>query len=281
MLDIGSALGALAGAAGIWLTVATIVATRQRQLVFGRVRASRVRPHSISHRTRPITLETLDGVRLSGWLMRPRAIGPYPAVVYFGGRGSDVAWAARDAAVMFPGMMVLAVNYRGYGKSEGKPGERQIVADARMLFDWLSEHGSVDARRIAVLGRSLGTGVAIQLAAERPVRALVLVTPYDSLLALARRRARGLPVRYLLRHRFESIKYAPMVTAPTYVLRAEADRVVPRRHTDRLVQHMQAICHDEVIPGSNHSGILGQKDTKARIASFLSTQLKLDEPSLA
>ena len=138
--------------------------------------------------------------------MTPLVAGQTPGVVYFGGRSEEVSWVARDAGKLFPGMAVLAVNYRGYGDSHGDPAEAHFVEDGRMLFDWLSERHHVDPARIAVVGRSLGSGVAVQVAMEREASAIVLITPYDSILAIAKRKFRTLPVEYVLRHKFESVK---------------------------------------------------------------------------
>ncbi|MGZ5201262.1 MAG: alpha/beta hydrolase [Telluria sp.] len=254
----------------LWLGLTAAVAANQRRLVFNPVVEREVKsPRSEGHRTRPVVLRAADGTRLCGWLMTPHVPGPHPAVLYFGGRSEEVSWVARDAGRMFPNMTVLAVNYRGYGDSHGEPAENFMIDDACTLFDWLADHGQVDAGRIAVVGRSLGSGVAIQVAKERPVHSVVLITPYDSILAIAKRRFRGMPVEYMLRHRFESIKYAPSLTAPTYVLRAEEDDIVPHSHTDQLVQKLAQLCGDDIVPGSDHLTIPYLLETQQRVARFL------------
>jgi dienelactone hydrolase len=141
-----------------------------------------------------------------------------------------------------------------------------------MLFDWMAARVHVDARRIAVVGRSLGSGVAVQVAKQRPAHSVVLITPYDSILALAKRKFRGMPIEYMLRHRFESIKFAPALTAPTYVLRAAFDDVVPHSHTDQLVAKLARLCADDTIPESDHLNIPYLEATQSRIAAFLGTQ---------
>jgi alpha/beta superfamily hydrolase len=192
--------------------------------------------------------------------------------VYFGGRSEEVSWVARDAGKLFPGMAVLAVNYRGYGDSHGDPAEEHFVEDGRMLFDWLSERHHVDPKRIAVVGRSLGSGVAVQVAMERDANAIVLITPYDSILAIAKRKFKAIPVEYVLQHKFESIKYAHQLLAPTYVLRAAYDDVVPHSHTDLLVQKLGNLHADEIVPDSDHMNIPYLESTQDRIASFLASR---------
>lgn len=266
-----------AGMAGfasfLWLGLTAGMAAYQRRLVFNPcVKREVEKPRSSGHRTRPVVLRANDGTRLCGWLMTPNRPGKHPGVLYFGGRSEEVSWVVRDAGKLFPNMTVLAVNYRGYGESHGDPAEIHMVEDGCTLFDWLAGHGHVDSQRIGLVGRSLGSGVAIQVARQRPVHAVVLITPYDSVLAIAKRRFRAMPVEYVLRHRFESIKYAPSLRAPTYVLRAENDDVVPHFHTDQLVAKLARLCGDEIVPGSDHLNIPYLEGTQTRIAGFLTAQ---------
>lgn len=264
-------ISGLAGLAGtLWLGALAALAAKQQRIVFNPIREKEVhRPRSSGHRTRPVVLRSTDGIRLSGWLLTPNAIGKHPAVIYFGGRSEEVSWVARDAGTMFPGMTVLVMNYRGYGDSHGEPGERQMIEDGQMLFDWLAANRHVDPARIGVVGRSLGSGVAVQIAVHRPVAALALITPYDSILAIAKRKFRSVPVSLLLKHRFESVKYAERVSAPVLVLRAESDDVVPHLHTDLLVSKLARVSQDQIVPGSDHYNIPYLVDTQQRIAEFL------------
>ncbi|VXB41167.1 alpha/beta hydrolase [Massilia sp. 9I] len=267
------AAGITGFASFLWLTLTAAVAANQRRLVFNPCITPEVEsPRSTGHRTRPVVLRAKDGTRLSGWLLTPLVPGPRPAVMYFGGRSEEVSWVARDAGKLFPGMTVLAMNYRGYGQSHGVPEEINMIEDGCTLFDWLAALGQVDAARIAVVGRSLGSGVAVQVAKERPVHSVVLITPYDSILAIAKRRFRVMPIEYMLRHRFESIKYAPSLKAPTYVLRAAADDVVPHSHTDQLVGKLATLVGDDTVPSSDHMNIPYLEATQALIASFLTRQ---------
>lgn len=273
-------VASVAGALSVlWVGLTAAIAASQRRLVFNPTIKREVdKPRSSGHRTRPIVLRATDGTKLSGWLMTPQQPGPHPAVIYFGGRSEEVSWVVRDAGKLFPGMAVLAVNYRGYGASHGDPAETHMVDDGRLLFDWLAERHHVDPKRVAVVGRSLGSGVAVQVALERPVHSLVLITPYDSILAIAKRRFRAVPVEYVLRHRFESVKYAPSLTAPTYVLRAASDDIVPHSHTDLLVAKLGKLHSDEIVPESDHLNIPYLEATQTRIATFLATQFARPHP---
>ncbi|MFC0251189.1 alpha/beta hydrolase [Massilia consociata] len=267
------AAGITGFASFLWLTLTAAVAANQRRLVFNPCIKPEVEsPRSSGHRTRPVVLRARDGTRLCGWLLTPLVPGPRPAVLYFGGRSEEVSWVVRDAGKLFPGMTVLVMNYRGYGQSHGVPAEIHMIDDGCTLYDWLAALGQVDAARIAVVGRSLGSGVAVQVAKERPVHSVVLLTPYDSILAIAKRRFRVMPIEYMLSHRFESIKYAPSLTAPTYVLRALEDDVVPHSHTDQLVGKLATLVADDTVPGSDHMNIPYLEATQALIAGFLTRQ---------
>ena len=121
-----------------------------------------------------------------------------------------------------------------------------------LLFDKVrAEH-----QNIVVVGRSLGSGVAVHLASLRPVARLVLVTPYDSLQQLAAQQFPYFPVRWLLLDKFESSKYAERVTAPTLIIAAEHDEVIPRASTEILYEHFRAgVASLRVIAGTGHNTI--------------------------
>src|SRR3970282_1389931 len=122
----------------------------------------------------------VDGAVLRGWVVNPRNTD---AVIYFGGNAQPVHAMRADLAQWFPGHSSYLVPYRGYGASDGVPGERALTADALALYDLVrSKHRDGS---ITVIGRSLGSGVASHLAARRPVARLVLVTPFDSMARLA------------------------------------------------------------------------------------------------
>ena len=124
------------------------------------------------------------------------------ALLYFGGNAEDVSWSAGELEAAFPDRDLYLMHYRGYGGSSGRPTEAALFADAVALFDLVRANHN----HIVVVGRSLGGGVAVYLASKRPVSRLVLVTPFDSVLALAARSFWFVPLRWLLRDKFESVK---------------------------------------------------------------------------
>lgn len=169
----------------------------------------------------------VDGAVLQNWVVRREG---RRALLYFGGNAEDVGANAAPFAAAITDRTLVFANYRGYGGSTGAPSERALVADAVALFDSLA----ADYGDIAVVGRSLGSGVAVQLAAQRPVRKLVLVTPFDSIVSVGQAAMPWIPVTLPARDRFESAKVAPQVRAPTLILVATDDTVVRPKHAMAL-----------------------------------------------
>jgi pimeloyl-ACP methyl ester carboxylesterase len=174
-----------------------------------------------------------------------------PLVIYFGGNAEEVSWMIEETKARTPGVGWLLVSYRGYGGSEGKPSAAAIAADALRWHDYAVE--AFKPRQVFVFGRSLGSGAAVQLAAARPLAGVVLVTPFDSLAAVAKRHYWYLPVDLLLRHRFDSIGLAPKITTPLLCLAAERDEVIPPEHARRLFDAWAGPKQWVVLPGAGHN----------------------------
>ena len=207
-------------------------------------------PRSNQDGTTLVTLQA--GTQTVAVSTRP-ASGP-DALIYFGGNAEDVSLNMPDFSVAFPNHAIYLLHYPGFGGSSGRPSQQAILADALALFDRVhAQHENV-----VVVGRSLGSAVAIYVASQRPVARLVLVTPFDSLVNVAAHHYPWLPVRWLIRDRFESWRYAPQVTAPTRIIVAEQDEVIPRASTDRLrTRFKDGIVSYVVVPGVGHNTISG------------------------
>ncbi|WP_322843922.1 alpha/beta hydrolase [Pseudomonas sp. B33.4] len=178
-------------------------------------------------------------------------VGPR-ALIYFGGNAEDVSRNLPEFAEAFPEYAVYLLNYRGFGGSGGSPSEKAIAEDALALFDQVyASHPQV-----SLVGRSLGSGVAVRLASQRPVQNLILVTPYNSLEEIAARQYPWVPVKWLLKDRFESGKYAAHIRVPTLLLAASDDEVIPRASTQRLLENFpQGVALLRVVPDSGHNSI--------------------------
>lgn len=197
------------------------------------------------------TLETPDGARVLVWYGRAKA--GYPTLLYFhGNAGSFEFRQERIRRYMARGIGVYMMTYRGYGGSTGSPSEAHNVADAKLAYDSLVAAGVAPAD-IIVYGESLGTGVAVQVAASKPVGGVILDAPYTSLVDVAASIYPYLPARWLMTDRYETMTYIAQVTAPLLVLHGENDEVVPVAMGKAVFAAANEPKTLEIIAGAGHS----------------------------
>ena len=220
-------------------------------------------------RASPLDVVAADGTRLRGWIVRgaaPRA----PAVIYFGGNAEEVSWTLAEAR--WPReWSIVGLNYRGYGASEGKPGEAALEADALAIHDAVTRRDDVDPRRIVVFGRSLGTAIAVHLAAERPdtVAAAVLVSPYDSMTAIGKMHYPFLPVSLLLRHPFDAVPDAQRNRMPLLAIVGASDSIIPPERSRALYDAWAGPKTWLAIPGADHNDLGASEAFWQAVARFL------------
>lgn len=197
------------------------------------------------------TLETPDGARVLVWYGRAKA--GYPTLLYFhGNAGSFEFRQERIRRYMARGIGVYMMTYRGYGGSSGAPSEANNVADAKLAYDTLIATG-VDPADIIVYGESLGSGIAVQVAAAKPVGGVILDAPYTSLVDVAATVYPYLPARWLMTDRYETMDYIGKVTAPLLVLHGEQDEIVPVAMGRAVFAAANEPKTLEVIAGAGHS----------------------------
>lgn len=194
----------------------------------------------------------------NGETLRIWHVGPVDgdAIIYFGGNAEAVGELAPLFATHFPNRPVYLVNYRGYGGSTGSPSEEGLFKDALNVYDFAhARHPN-----IAVVGRSLGTGVAIYLTTQRDVRKLLLTTPYDSIENLAKNQYPIFPVSLLLKDKFTSVDRVAGIAIPTMIMLAETDDVVPHRNTEALIQAFRSTTPRKLqILHCSHDSIVGEE----------------------
>jgi pimeloyl-ACP methyl ester carboxylesterase len=208
-------------------------------------------------------INAADGTRLHAWLVG--GMQDSPLVIYFGGNAEEVSWMVEDAARRTPQVSWLLVDYRGYGASEGSPGEAALVADALRWYD----NSAKGYKSVYVFGRSLGSGVAVQLAAQRPVAGVVLVTPFDSLVEVGKRHYPFLPVSWMLKHRFDSAALAPKMSVPLLCIAATQDDIVPAVHAKRLYDAWGGPKRWVALDGAGHNSTDGAANYWTSIVAFL------------
>lgn len=190
-----------------------------------------------------------DDVSLHGWVLNQ---GQKKALIYFGGNSEDITDNISLFRDLFKNYTVYLINYRGYGKSQGKPTQQGLFSDAVSIYDQILElHSS-----ISLMGRSLGSGIAVYLAAKRKVEKLLLLTPYDSLAEVAQTHYPYFPTRYLVKDRFDSVTYAKNISVPILIISAELDQVVPVKHAEKLRDQLtRASISYHSISGAEHNDV--------------------------
>ena len=201
------------------------------------------------------TFKREEGVSVHGWFYQREG---KPLIVYYGGNNEDVSdqlwWLESLKNYAF-----LAVNYRGYGLSEGEAQEKALVEDALFILDEIQKKTQKKWSRIYLIGRSLGTGVAVQVAAARPVGKLILITPYDSIEAVAKEHFWLLPLKSYLKDTWPSFKYAPLIKAQTTLLVAGKDEVIPPSFAVNLARFFKTPPHYLVFKEAHHGNIMQDK----------------------
>jgi hypothetical protein len=218
-------------------------------------------------KTRAVEIRTPDA-RLEGWWAEnPASTTPF-AIVYFGGNAEDVLYTAGMAA-QFEARRMLVVNYRGYGQAQGTPSQDALYDDGRAIYDYVVNELGEKPEHIVVMGRSLGSGVASMLAAERRVRAAILITPFDSITAVAASHYPIFPVRWLLKHPFDSTRFARRTKTPALLIAAAEDRVIPAKHAQALANVWAGEHSLHVLQGVGHNDLETHPDYFRLINEFL------------
>jgi fermentation-respiration switch protein FrsA (DUF1100 family) len=198
-------------------------------------------------------LDTADGEKVIVWHVPPR--DGKPVVVYFHGNGGSMRLRVdRFQRIIAAGVGLVALSYRGYGGSTGRPTEAGLIEDARATYAYAVARYP---GRIAVWGESLGTGVAVALAAEQPVTRVILDAPYTSTLDVAADLYWFIPVRLLMKDQFRSDLRIKRVTAPVLILHGEGDSVIPIAYGERLFGMIPGQKRMIRYPGGYHGGLDG------------------------
>lgn len=208
------------------------------------------------------------GDKLHGWLVRSGTKRRAPLAMYFGGNAEDISGMI-DESPRLRGWAVALVNYRGYGDSTGEPSEAALFADALTVHDYLAQRPDIDAQRVVVIGRSLGSGVAVHLARERAVLGVVLISPYESVRAIAKSRYPFVPVDWLLKHPFDSLAKAPAVVAPMLALVARRDRTIEPFRSRQLVAAWGGVARLVDFQEADHVSISHEPGYWPAIADFV------------
>lgn len=220
-----------------------------------------------------IQLTAPDRVRLEGVLIpAARPDKDRVAILGFAGNASNAAAIAEFLSSIYPEHPVIAAHYRGYAPSGGAPGAAALLEDAPLLYDLARER--LRPERMVAVGISIGSGIAAGLSARRPLDGLVLVTPFDSLEAVARDRFPWLPVSLLIRHKLPSAETLRGSDVPVAIVAAEHDGVVPPARTAALAAAVGNAVHVVTIPDTQHNDIAGHPAFRDQMRRALKTILE-------
>jgi len=197
-------------------------------------------------------VKTPDATLRGYLLQRPGTGDVSRALLYFGGNAEEAGGIFVWAPQALPDWTIVSVNYRGYGESEGRPSMEAILRDAPEVYDALKQRLGPGAR-IAVMGRSIGAGAAVRVAAGRDPAALVLVTPFDDLAAVAADHHPLVPVRLLMRQAYDALPDGALVTAPTLFLVAADDDLTSPARAEALAGAWKAPKKYRLLPGGHNS----------------------------
>jgi len=218
-----------------------------------------------------VEVRSHDGVRLHGWWVPGRIESP--TLLWFHGNAGNLGDRVGLLRLLHEelGLGIFMVDYRGYGRSEGKPSEDGLYADARAALDAAQEHTAAGSDGVVVYGQSLGAAVAVELASARRLRGVVLEAAFTSIPDMARQHYAFLPVGPLLRTSFDSESRIAEIDAPLLMLHGENDDIVPIEMGRQVFAAAEAPKEFRAIPGAGHNDVYLRTEFVTALKSFLDT----------
>jgi pimeloyl-ACP methyl ester carboxylesterase len=215
-----------------------------------------------------LSLKTADGHELSGiYVPADEASKDRTLLLGFGGN----AWNGQDVGVylheLFPDCDVVTFHYRGYSPSTGSPSAEALTADAPLVYDVAVAR--VQPRRVIAVGFSIGSGVAASLADNRELDGVILVTPFDSLKAVAQSMYPWLPIGPFFEHEFDAAGALEKSKVPVAIIAADRDEIVPAQRTEALRRRIPNLIFDRTIGNAGHNDIYARSDFQAAMRDAL------------
>jgi pimeloyl-ACP methyl ester carboxylesterase len=256
-----------------YIGVIVLTAAFQAKLIYFPSRVLELTPASVGLRFDDVTLTTDDGVKISAWFV-PRE-GARATIVFFHGNAGNNGDRVPELQVLnFLGFAAMIVDYRGYGKSEGSPGETGTYLDAEAAWKYLTQTRGLAPESIVILGESIGGAVAIELALRHTPGALVVQSSFTSLADIAAIHYPLLPVRWLIRHRYDSIDKVGRIPCPKLFIHSTDDSLIPlvngRALFDAAAEPKQFL----ETPGEHNGGGFMYSDSHAaKLRAFVKSAL--------
>ncbi|KNY29610.1 alpha/beta hydrolase [Pseudobacteroides cellulosolvens] len=220
-----------------------------------------------------VEITTKDGNILRGWLVKNSNTPKSNLLIYFGGNAEELSYVIPKMSKLDEWSVAL-INYRGYGMSEGSANETTLFSDSLEIFDYFASRSDINKSNIVVMGRSIGTGVAAYLAQNRNASAVILTSPYDSIISVVQDICPIVPADLLLKHKFDSLSRAPLIKQPVLILVGTEDTLIPPWHSKKLKDAWGGKAYYEELASENHNSIDDADIYWSRIRDFLSQQIK-------
>jgi fermentation-respiration switch protein FrsA (DUF1100 family) len=212
-----------------------------------------------------VRVATADGLENLAWFAPPRRAGA-PTVVFFHGNACNLScWSFKARAFIDAGFGMMMTGYRGYEGNPGAPSEEGLFADARGALDWLASRG-IAGRDLVLYGESLGSGVAVRMASERAVAAVILEAPYTKIADVAAFHLPFVPVEWLLRDRFDSLSRIADIHVPLLIVHGDRDTLIPSTLGRALFAAAREPRRALWIANGSHSDLWG--DIRDTVMSF-------------
>ena len=255
-----------------YLILVALMFVLQRSLLYP---GAKERPSRASYQAgdyREVTTRTEDGLELHHWYLEPSGEGRPVVVVFHGNGGHYGHRAAKYRALAEAGFGLFLASYRGYGGNPGRPSEDGLSADARSVLQWLSDEG-VPSSRLVIYGESLGSAVAVRMAAEEELGALVLEAPMSSIAEVAQSHYWYLPARWLLLDKWNSMARIDKVAEPILVVHGGRDGVVPQRFGRKLFAAAHEPKEALWLEAGGHNNLWEFAEVRQEVLKFLESQL--------
>lgn len=221
-----------------------------------------------------VKLKTEDDIMLHGFLFKADTKNKAPLIIFFNGSGGDVlsfAYIANEFSKR--GYYSALINYRGFGLSEGKPYEKNFYNDAQFIYDYFCSRPDVDSENVYAIGGSMGTGIALNLATKRHLKALALFSPYDKIAGgTIHDSLPFLPTSVLLKNKFNAISFSHQVKIPVLCLIGEEDNIISPERSFKLAKNLGGKYYTKIIKDASHLSIYTDKNSWEYIFKFLGGQ---------
>ena len=261
--------------AAVWILLALFLYFNQSRFVYYPFKSMDSTPDEIGLSYQDVHLVTEDGIRIHGWYI------PHPdpryTLLFLHGNAGNISHRLESLRIFHAlGLSVLIIDYRGYGKSEGKPDEPGTYIDARAAWNYLVDDLRIPANKIIIFGRSLGGAVAVDLSGQVQPAALILESTFTSLYDMGKHYYPYLPIRLLARIKYASIEKIRKIHTPLLVIHSQEDDIVPYELGRRLFEAANQPRQFVTITGDHNYGYLESGNMYInQLDSFISTYIPL------